>query len=111
MTYIRLERVEFMRRMSGINEQAKQDHTAERDWSRGENAPESNYTQNLARLHELTQQRLARGEDPELVLKQITGNLRPPYQAATQARIDDFTKAGATPKDVIDALLEVYRPA
>lgn len=107
--YIQSEKKEFVRRMNGIIEQAKHDETPEQDWSRGMNAPQSTYAQNLERLHELTQRRLASGEDPQLVLNQITGNLRPPYQDATKARIEDFMKAGATPKNVIDALLEAYK--
>ncbi|MBI2147994.1 hypothetical protein HYU19_06025 [Candidatus Woesearchaeota archaeon] len=110
MTYIRSERDEFVRRMKGIIVQARADDTPAQDFSRPGN-PSSTYSQNLARLKDLTEERLALGEEPTVVLGKIVTNLESPYRAATENRLADFKAAGASDKDCIDALLEAYKDA
>ena len=110
MTYVRTERDEFLRRMTGVIAQAKNDHTSAADASRSESPP-SDYARNLERMKDLTMERLESGTDPAVVLGGITANLMHPYKGVTEKRIADFKAAGATDRECIDALLEAYQKA
>ena len=110
MVYLRHVKDEFLKTMERTIAEGLRDTTPATDFSRDGN-PQSTYGANLRRLHELVEEDRRKGESEQQILSRITGNLEAPYQNYVKAKVDEFKTAGATPKDVIDALLEAYNRA
>ncbi len=108
MAYIQSEKEEFVRRMMGAIKQGKQDETPELDHSFPTNPPPSTYSRNLEKLYRQTKKRMQAGEDLDSVLTGAVENLRPPYREFTREIVQEFKSAGATSKDVLEALIGVY---
>jgi hypothetical protein len=109
MTYIKSEKEEFERRMGGIVRQAKRDETAAADASLT-HRPMSTYSRNLDRLYTLVQEDIREGKDPENILNgRVLCNLKPPYAAATKRLVKEFKDAGATDREALETLIDVYR--
>ena len=120
--YLKHVRTQFVGDMAQTIAQSLRDRTPEADYSQFP-APSSTYARNIQILRDMTAERVAEiqaleqsnpGKAKELAdtaLRGIQSNLRSPYKARTDQKVDEFRLAGADSKDTLVALLEAFDQA